>query len=50
MKIEKLKQNKKMAVIIIVGITLFSMGVFSLSLAKYLSTNSINIAKGTIKV
>ena len=49
MKIEKLKQNKKIAVIIIGSITLFSVGVLSLSLAKYRSTNSINIAKGTIK-
>ena len=49
MKIETLKQNKKIVIIIIVGITLFSIGVLSLSLAKYRSTNSINIAKGTIK-
>ncbi len=50
MKIETLKQKgKKIAIGILISITLFSVLVLSLSLAKYRSTNSINIAKGTIK-
>ncbi len=40
---------KKIAIGILVSIALFSVLILSLSLAKYRSTNSINIAKGTIK-
>ena len=43
------KGFKKLAIVITVSIFLFSVLILSLSLAKYRSTNSINIAKGTIK-
>ena len=49
MKIETLKQKgKKIVLGILISIILFSIIVISLSLANYRSTNSINIAKGTI--
>ena len=40
---------KRIAIGVTVSIFLFSVLILSLSLAKYRSTNSINIAKGTIK-
>ena len=51
MKIETLKQNKKKQVTlgILITVSVLSMAIFISSYAKYRSTNSINIARGTIK-
>ncbi len=43
------KSFKRIAIGVTISIFLFSVLILSLSLAKYRSTNSINIAKGTIK-
>ena len=51
MKLEKLNEgkSKKMLVGVIAIVAVLSIGIFAASRAKYRSTKSINIAKGTVK-